>query len=137
MTQLEALLGLFACTPVGSLGSRWRYDTSVTCFTGQHAAWAFGLGLPGLLLLLIVTVAMATHLRRQPLTVRSGKRMLSRFGLMYDQYRDDQCLWELVAIVQKAALLLVFLMGSAFFPSTTGQASTEVTGKLPIINKLI
>jgi hypothetical protein len=54
--------------------------------------------------------------------------MLSRYGLMYDQYRDDQYLWEAVMILQKATLLSVFLLGSAFFPSTTGQASS---GKKP------
>ena len=121
--QLEALMGLFACTRVGDLGLRWRYDTAVVCFTGDHAAWAFGLGVPGLVLLLAATWGAVAHLRSHAAasSLRSG-RALALLGIVHGQYRDDLYLWELALITGKALLFSICLFPS-LFQTVAGQVS--------------
>ena len=78
----QQLVAIFSCTQVdrpngqdgaggyaAAVGTFWNEDTAVHCWRGAHACLAFGLGLPGLLLLglgfpLGLAAAMAANSHR-------------------------------------------------------------------------
>jgi hypothetical protein len=90
--------GLFACRNLcgETTRTRLRADLSEFCFQGRHAAYAFGVGLPMLLIyvlgLPVGALFMVRRLRRR--AERNDKRVdeckgHSTWGLFYSAFRDD------------------------------------------------
>ena len=76
--------------------TRLRADLSEFCFQGRHAAYAFGVGLPMLLIyvlgLPVGAIFMVRRLRRR--AERNDKRVdeckgHSTWGMFYSAFRDD------------------------------------------------
>ena len=94
----SATFSLFACRSLcgETARTRLRADLGEFCFEGRHAAFAFGTGLPMLLLyvvgLPVGALLMVRRLRRR--AARQNKRVEeckghSTWGLFYSAFRDD------------------------------------------------
>lgn len=121
-TWLHATFALFTCVTLDvaasfpyqaeAVGSFFASDMSEQCYKlgGYHHAWAFGLGVPLLLLFcLVVPVVLFLFLwlstRRKRLGTDSFRK---NFGFLYRTWREDVCWWESVSVCQAICLVLIF-----------------------------
>jgi hypothetical protein len=119
---LRSSFGWFACIPIdapvaapyaaGAVGSFWLHDPGQLCYQGYHRAWAFGLGLP----LLVVVCALLpggilwVFLRSKapPLTNTST---MKHNGFSSVCYIPAYGWWEVVVFGQTAVLTVVGVFG--------------------------
>jgi hypothetical protein len=135
-TVVKTALSFFACLPIDD-PSQQPYpefavrnhtagyslmDISAECYVGWHKAWAFGLGLPAVVVLCVgVPVWLLVFL------VRAGRRgkaadasFQEKFGFLFRNYRDKCVAWEAVWAVQTVLLTTVAVLQysiSAYYAS--------------------
>lgn len=120
-TLVKAALSFFACVRIDDASQGpyamyavrnhtqgyWVYDVEQECFTGWHRAWAFGMGVPAVLVLCAGVPAVVwvfLHANRG----RSGEPSFrEHFGFLYRNYTDDKVWWEAVWAVQTVLLTTV------------------------------
>jgi hypothetical protein len=115
---LRTAYGLFACVSLDggianalmqkegtfysfkAIGRYWLLDVDQRCFEGYHRGWAFGLGIP-LLLLLCVGVPFGIvgylYINRKRL---QEPYYLKHYGFLYVTYRPNRYYWEGVMAMQ-------------------------------------
>jgi hypothetical protein len=114
---LRTAYGMFACVHLDSapsaglqdretffrfkaVGSFWLLDTDQLCFQGYHRGWAFGLGVPLLLLLCVAVPAGVIGC----LWALRGKLQetynLQHYGFLYSSYRPSRYYWEGIVAFQ-------------------------------------
>ena len=89
------VFALFACRAVCD-DLRLRADLDERCFEGRHAAFAFGLGVPMLLVYILglPAAALAMVSRQHSRAVERGKTLHElkghlTFGLFYSSFREE------------------------------------------------
>lgn len=120
---LRTVYGLFACVTLDRVspnqgssfvelnapGSYWLLDTDQQCFKGYHKGWAFGLGVPLLLLLCVVVpfgiVGYLWRCRRK--NVLGDAYYSQHYGFLYESYTRRCCFWEGVVAMQVRPPVLV------------------------------
>uniref|UniRef100_A0A383WJB8 Right handed beta helix domain-containing protein n=1 Tax=Tetradesmus obliquus TaxID=3088 RepID=A0A383WJB8_TETOB len=121
---LHIVFSLFACMRLdtaasppyhpAAVGSWWVLDTSQQCFTGWHAKWALGLGLPLMFvvcLVLPVCVAALTLRNRQQRRL-TNPWVIMHWGFLYSAYRTQHCYWEAVVLLQTTGLVAISTFGA-------------------------
>lgn len=121
---LHIVFSLFACMRLdtaasppyhpAAVGSWWVLDTSQQCFTGWHAKWALGLGLPLMFvvcLVLPVCVAALTLRNRQQRRL-TNPWVIKHWGFLYSAYRTQHCYWEAVVLLQTTGLVAISTFGA-------------------------
>lgn len=121
---LRTVYGLFACVTLDRVspnqgpsfvelnapGSYWLLDTDQQCFRGYHTGWAFGLGVPLLLLLCLVLpfgiVGYLCWCRRK--NVLGDAYYSQHYGFLYESYTRRCCFWEGVVAMQVRPLSVGF-----------------------------
>jgi hypothetical protein len=84
-------------------------NTSQQCFAGQHAQWAYGLGLP-----LVFLVCMPLPVSIAVLTLRGRRHnqlghpwTITHWGFLYRSYHTRYCYWEAVVLLQTMVLVAI------------------------------
>jgi hypothetical protein len=102
------------------VGSFWLHDPGQLCYQGYHRAWAFGLGLP--LLVVVCGLLPATllwvllrHRQQLQLPTQDSNRMSGHSFLVF-VYRPVYCWWELVVLFENAVLTAVAVFGFRLGP---------------------
>jgi hypothetical protein len=124
---LHSTFGWFACIPIdalvaapyaaGAVGSFWLYDPDQLCYQGYHRAWAFGLGLP---LLVIICVLLPASILRASLRNKASRltnpSTLKHNGFCSVCYLPAYGWWEVVVFGQTAVLTVVGVFGFKLGP---------------------
>ena len=96
-----------ATAPLNHTHGYWVGNITQECFAGYHTGWAFGLGLPSILLWCIaVPVAMGVglFLCRAKADEDSFRE---HFGFLYRNYRPERIWWEAVWAARTVVLTLI------------------------------
>jgi hypothetical protein len=114
---LRSTFGWFACIPIdapaaapyaaGAVGSFWLHDPDQRCYQGYHRAWAFGLGLPLLVLvcgLLPASILWVVLRNKQHLT---DPAFMRHYGFLVRPYMHDYCWWEVAVLGQMVLLIII------------------------------
>lgn len=119
--MVKAALSFFACVRTDDAakgpyaqyavrnhtGGYWMLDMSQECYSGWHKAWAFGLGLPAVLVLCVgVPVGMLWFLWSQRART-ADPDFRECFGFLYRNYRDSRVWWEAIWAFQTVLLTVV------------------------------
>ena len=99
---------------------RFRIDLTEVCFEGRHAAFAWGLGLPMILLYVVglpvgaLVMVWRLHRRaeRRKKAVEKCKGH-STWGLFYSAFRDDTWWWEGTVALRKIGIAMIGVFGAA------------------------
>lgn len=140
----RTVFSLFACVPIdkpparppytaAAVGSFWALDLNTQCWTGYHRGWAFGLGVP--LLLLCVVVLPAGILFKM---LRNKQRLnypafALHWGFLYRVYKPAHCYWEACVSLQTQLLVAISIYGTSLGPLYQGllmNAALAITGFL-------
>lgn len=135
-TVVKTVLSFFACLPIDDASQQpypeyavrnhtaWYslMDVNAECYVGWHRNWAFGLGLPAVLVLCVgLPVWLLVFLLRPG---RSGEAaeasFQEQFGFLFRNYRDKFVAWEAVWAVQTVLLTAVAVLQysiSAYYSS--------------------
>jgi hypothetical protein len=124
---LRSTFGWFACIPIdvpvaapyaaGAVGSFWLHDPGQLCYQGYHRAWAFGLGLPLLVVvcgLLPASILWVVLHHRENHLPNSSTLHHGAFCRMW--YKSSCCWWEVVVFGQTAVLTVVGVFGLKLGP---------------------
>lgn len=85
----------------------WGQEYSVQCFKGPHAALAFGLAVPGLVLLGLGVPLLSAWLLMSNKHQLKEDQFATKFSFLYAEYSTRQCFWESILMARKLLLLLV------------------------------
>ena len=125
---------LFACNNVcGSM--RLRVDVNERCWTGRHASYAFGMGVPMLLLYVIglPVLALLMVVRVQRRSKKQNKKLETMkghyvFGIFYTAYDSNVWWWEITLTIRKIIVAAIGVFGGAM-----GDMQVHVTAFLMVI----
>ncbi len=113
------VFALFACRDVCG-ASRLRADLDELCFVGRHAAFAYGLGVPMLLLYIVglplAALVMVTRLHNRAARLRKAVALLKghkTFGLFYSAFRPEAWWWEATVAARKIGIAALGVFGGA------------------------
>lgn len=100
-------LGLFNCYEIES-GQYWLFkDLSIRCWQGTHPAFAFGLGIP-MIILWIFGLPLAGFLIIRHYRNRLDEdTVLSRYRILFQGYKREAYYWEFVNIFRKVAMVMI------------------------------
>jgi hypothetical protein len=123
---LRSTFGWFACIPIdapvaapyaaGAVGSFWLHDPGQLCYQGYHRAWAFGLGLP--LLVVVCALLPASILW---VVLRNKHRLgdpvfMRHSGFLVRPYVPAYCWWEVAVLGQMVLLTAVSVFSYSLRP---------------------
>jgi hypothetical protein len=144
-TWVNTAFSLFTCMQLdrpasppyqaAAVGRFWVADMQQQCYAGYHKAWAFGLGIPLLLLLCIllpggVFMFMWRSRKHGLLTDVAFER---HYGFMYHLWRDEVCWWEAVVVLQTIGLVMVATFGFALGSYYQGLVTGAVLGLIVML----
>jgi hypothetical protein len=105
---------LFACRSICNDATTFlRADLDVSCWTGTHASYAFGLGLP-MLVLYVIGLPLAALLRvrsMHQLTVIDSEEQ-KIYGMFYTAFRKETWWWESTVAGRKIVIALIGVFGA-------------------------
>jgi hypothetical protein len=123
---LRSTFGWFACIPIdapvaapyaaGAVDSFWLHDPGQLCYQGYHRAWAFGLGLPLLVVVcgLLPGVILWTALRNKHRLIDAS--FVRHYGFLVRSYKPAYCWWEAAVLIQMAVLTAIGVFSYSLRP---------------------
>ena len=105
---------LFACRSICNDKTTFlRVDLDVSCWKGEHATYAFGLGFP-MLFLYVIGLPAAALLRvrsmHQKTVVDPEEEKI--YGMFYTAFRQDTWWWESTVAARKICIALIGVFGA-------------------------
>ena len=148
-TLVKSLLKFFMCLPVGQSGLFLEIDMQERCYTGRHLAWSTALVLPASLLYTVgIPVGFMAALRyhrdylytfvehededegyvererrKQAWRMRHA-RVTTRFGILFQGYREERYWFESVIMARKAGIAIIAVFGYRFGASVQTYFAT-------------
>ena len=117
-------MGLFSCYEVDS-GEYWLYkDLRIRCWNGSHPAWAFGLGIPMILLWVIGLPALGLYIVWYYRERLDDPLVLSRYKILFQGYRKEVFYWEFTNILRKVSIIMINVFLSIYSPIYKAFAGT-------------
>jgi hypothetical protein len=118
-----------------AVGRFWVADMQQQCYAGYHKAWAFGLGIPLLLLLCVVlpggVFVFMWHSRKHGKLTNAA--LQRHYGFMYHMWREEVCWWEAVVVLQTIGLVMVATFGFALGGYYQGLVTVAVLGLIVML----
>ena len=86
-------------------------DESEPCYAWRHQAIVFVVAVPTLIMLPISTVLALLYLRAHRHELKTNKKLILRFGLIFSGYASHRWYWEIFVILRKVVLILIVTFG--------------------------
>ena len=86
-------------------------DESEQCYSFRHQAFLFVVAVPTLILIPVSTVLALLYLRVHRHELKTNRKLILRFGLIFSGYASHRWYWEIFVILRKVVLILIVTFG--------------------------
>ena len=86
-------------------------DESEHCYSLRHQAFSFVVAVPTLILIPVSTVLALLYLRVHRHELKTNRKLILRFGLIFSGYASHRWFWEIFVILRKVVLILIVTFG--------------------------
>jgi len=86
-------------------------DESEQCYSFRHQAFLFVVAVPTLILIPVSTVLALLYLRVHRHELKTNRKLILRFGLLFSGYASHRWYWEIFVILRKVVLIVIVTFG--------------------------
>lgn len=103
-----------------AVGHFWTLDLNAQCWVSYHRAWAYGLGLPCLLLMCVCLPAGILYKTLKNRHRMDDPHFIHHYGFLYRPYKVQYCWWEAVIVLETLVLVAISVFGTSLGPYFQG-----------------